>query len=340
MPTINDVARIAKVANSTVSRALRDDHRIARATRDRIKEVAESIGYRPNPMIAALMTQLRTAHPPAPTCNLAWLDFGRDAVEWKERPVQRAFYTGACERAAKANYSLERVQVRAPGMTSSRLAQVLRARNVRGVLVPYFEDSNSRATSIPLPLDEFNIVTVGTPYRDPDLHFASNDQYESCRLAVLELHKLGYRRIGYVGPHVLEAAVHSRFSAGFFATARFELGLDVPEPLFSADRSEIGQWLRHSRPDAVITTHLALVKWLRADGWRIPEDLGVVSTHVDADDLETSGIYQNSEHVGAAAVDTLIGQLSSSAQGVPPLPQGVLIPGVWMPGRTVHQLET
>jgi len=338
MPTINDVARIAKVANSTVSRALRDDHRIARATRERIKEVAESIGYRPNPMIAALMTQLRTAHPPAPTCNLAWLDFGRNAVEWKERPVQRAFYTGALDRATKANYSLERVQVRAPGMTPSRLAQVLRARNVRGVLVPYFEDSNSLATSIPLPLDEFNIVSVGTPFRDPDLHFASNDQYESSRLAVLELHKLGYRRIGYVGAHVLEAAVHNRFSAGFYATARFELGLDVPAPLFSGDRAEITHWLRHSRPDAVITTHLNLIKMLRADGWRIPEELGVVSTHVDPDDEETSGIYQNSEQVGAAAVDTLIGQLSSSAQGVPAHPQGVLIPGIWMPGRTVRQL--
>ena len=224
-------------------------------------------------------------------------------------------------------------------MTPARLAQVLRARNVRGVLVPYFEDSKGLASSIPLPLDEFNIVSVGTPYRDPDLHFASNDQYESCRIAVLELHKLGYRRIGFVGVHMLEAAVHNRFSAGFYTTARFELGLDVPEPMFSADRTEILHWLRRSRPDAVITTHLNLIKWLRAAGWRIPEDIGVVSTHVDAEDPDTSGIYQNSEYVGASAVDTLIGQLSSSVQGVPVHPQGVLIPGVWMPGHTVRRLD-
>lgn len=339
MPTINDVARIAKVANSTVSRALRDDQRIARVTRDRIKRVAESLGYRPNPMIAALMTQLRAAHPPAPTCNLAWLDFGRNAVEWKERPVQKAFYLGASQRAAAASYSLERVQVRAPGMTPSRLAHVLRARNVRGVLVPYIEDSGGRATSIPLPLDEFSIVSVGTPYHDPDLHFASNDQYESCRLAVLELHKLGYRRIGYIGAHVLEAAVHNRFCAGYYTTARFELGLDAPDPLFSSDRGEIAEWLRYRRPDAVITTDLQLLRWLRTEGWKIPEEIGVVSTHVDADDTETSGIYQNSEYVGAAAVDTLIGQLSSNTQGVPRHPQGVLIPGIWMPGRTVRRLE-
>jgi DNA-binding LacI/PurR family transcriptional regulator len=339
MPTINDVARLAKVANSTVSRALRDDHRIARETRERIRKVADSIGYRPNPMVAALMSQLRTAHPPAPTCNLAWLDFGRNAVEWKERPVQRAFYLGASERAHASNYALERVQVRAPGMTAARLAQVLRARSIRGVLVPYFEESEGRASSIPLPLDEFNIVSVGAPYREPALHFASNDQYESSRLAVLELHKLGYRRIGYIGGHLVEAAVHNRFCAGFYTTARFELGLDPPAPLFSTDRNEITKWLRHHRPDAVIATQLNLTKTLRAEGWKIPEELGVASMHVDADDAETSGIYQNSEYVGAAAVATLIGQLSSSEQGVPAHPQGVLIPGIWMAGRTVRRFD-
>jgi DNA-binding LacI/PurR family transcriptional regulator len=339
MPTINDVARLAKVANSTVSRALRDDQRIARQTRDRIKQVADSIGYRPNPMVAALMSQLRTAHPPAPTCNLAWLDFGRNAVEWKERPVQRAFYLGACERAAASNYALERVQVRTAGMTPSRLAQVLRARNIRGVLVPYFEGSDGLASSIPLPLDEFNIVSVGAPYRNPALHFSSNDQYESSRLAVLELHQLGYRRIGYIGGHVVEAAVHNRFCAGFYTTARFELGLDPPAPLLSADRAVITKWLRHYRPDAVIATHLNLIKTLRADGWKIPDELGVASMHVDAEDADTSGIYQNSEYVGAAAVATLIGQLSSSEQGVPLHPQGVLIPGIWMPGKTVRRAD-
>ena len=37
-------------------------------------------------------------------------------------------------------------------------------------------------------------------------------------------------------------------------------------------------------------------------------------------------------------LDRLRGQLSSSEQGVPLHPKGVLIPGVWMPGRTVRQL--
>ncbi|RKR07403.1 LacI family transcriptional regulator [Kushneria sinocarnis] len=43
--TASEVARAARVAVSTVSRALRDDHRISAATRHHVQEVAQRLGY-------------------------------------------------------------------------------------------------------------------------------------------------------------------------------------------------------------------------------------------------------------------------------------------------------
>ncbi|NEB90097.1 LacI family DNA-binding transcriptional regulator, partial [Streptomyces anulatus] len=46
--TLLDVARAAGVSKSTVSDALQGSGRVAEATRDRVRAVAEELGYRPN----------------------------------------------------------------------------------------------------------------------------------------------------------------------------------------------------------------------------------------------------------------------------------------------------
>src|SRR5699024_7010472 len=54
--TIYDVAREAGVAASTVSRALSNPRRVNAVTREHVLEVAERLGYRPNPLATALQT--------------------------------------------------------------------------------------------------------------------------------------------------------------------------------------------------------------------------------------------------------------------------------------------
>ena len=57
--TLQDVADRAGVHRSTVALALRDHPRIPEATRVRIKAVADQLGYRVNPFVAALMQSRR-----------------------------------------------------------------------------------------------------------------------------------------------------------------------------------------------------------------------------------------------------------------------------------------
>jgi LacI family transcriptional regulator, repressor for deo operon, udp, cdd, tsx, nupC, and nupG len=54
--TIYDVARVAGVAPSTVSRAFSRPGRVNAATAERIRQVAEDLGYRANPLARALST--------------------------------------------------------------------------------------------------------------------------------------------------------------------------------------------------------------------------------------------------------------------------------------------
>src|SRR5262249_62041688 len=52
--TQDDVARAARVAVSTVSRALTGDGRISRATRRRVERAAHRLGYAPNALARGL----------------------------------------------------------------------------------------------------------------------------------------------------------------------------------------------------------------------------------------------------------------------------------------------
>ncbi len=58
-PTMTDVALAAGVPPDTVSRALRNDPRIRESVRQQIRSAAERLGYRPNPLLAALGTLRR-----------------------------------------------------------------------------------------------------------------------------------------------------------------------------------------------------------------------------------------------------------------------------------------
>ena len=55
--SIKDIARVARVSHSTVSRALQNPGAVNRDTAERIRHIARSMGYRPNVIGRSLATQ-------------------------------------------------------------------------------------------------------------------------------------------------------------------------------------------------------------------------------------------------------------------------------------------
>ncbi|HRE06004.1 MAG TPA: LacI family DNA-binding transcriptional regulator [Opitutaceae bacterium] len=339
--SMEQVARAAGVSASTVSRALRDDPRISAPTRERVRRWVRDLGYRPNPLVSALMTQLRDGQPPIAKCNLAWLDFFSEPEEWRRDPVQCAFYAGAHRRAQALGYALSRVLV--GKRSADRIGTLLLNRGIRGVLFPNFDASGGVASRLPLDLQRFTTVGVGTRYESPFLHYSSDDQFESGRLAVQKLWERGYRRIGYVGDPRIERIVNGRFYAGYHATLRTEFNATPLPPLLTDRAHDVCAWVKKTRTEAVVSAHRAIYAALRGGGLRLPDDVALAHLNVeDAEGIsgarsgEIAGIRQDNVGVGAGAAELLVSLLYHNEQGVPLHPRGMQVQGTWVEGATVR----
>ncbi len=103
--SLSDIARRVGCAISTVSIALRGDQRVERETRERIRLVAEKMGYRPNPALAALAShQFKRAHRGIP---LAFLTQDSIETNWWEDEV----YASERQHAAELGYDLQHYHV-------------------------------------------------------------------------------------------------------------------------------------------------------------------------------------------------------------------------------------
>src|SRR3954467_13477885 len=80
---LQDIADRAAVSKATVSLALRDHSSIPPATRARIQGIADELGYRPNPLVSALMTYQRSAQPRPKAVTLALVMNFRRKDAWK-----------------------------------------------------------------------------------------------------------------------------------------------------------------------------------------------------------------------------------------------------------------
>jgi LacI family transcriptional regulator len=216
-PPIQNLAAIAAeagVSRMTVSRALRNARGVDPATRERILAAVEKVGWRPNPMVSAFMSYVRTKRAPNEAGVLAYLtdEVTRDGR--RSLDFYRRFYNGAVERANSRGYRLEVFKLRERGMTDRRLSDVLYARGIRGIVVSPMSSSHAHLN---LDWGKFSAAAIGYSLLKPVLSRSTNDQYGTMLLALRELRRLGYGRIALALPQPNDARVYYHWTAGFYS---------------------------------------------------------------------------------------------------------------------------
>ncbi|EIP98181.1 transcriptional regulator [Opitutaceae bacterium TAV1] len=334
-PTYRDIAQQAGVSIATVSFALRNRSKVSEETRRRIKTIAAECGYRPNPMVTALMSQHR-----------------RRSARQQMRAIIVSFSPGWMPEAAGGHSTLsrfrdgERTACEETGFilegmlwgefeeSARRVFARLRARRVPGVVF--------RGGSVPKwcesGWDNYVFAALGSPLRNFNAHLSMADHYGNAWLVMDRLAALGYRRPGFVLERSLW--VNYRALSAYMGWARIN-GYEAPAPLVVDhwDREAFLRWFEGGRPDAIVVSSGEPIDYLKVAGIRIPEDVGIA--HLDLDDSwqHLAGVRQNNFEAGRAAVHLVIDQINRNVCGIPEHPRSMFITGDWFAGPSVRKQE-
>lgn len=330
--TIREISEKAGVHFTTVSLALRKSPRLKAETRERIQKLAEEMGYRPDPMLSALNAYRLTRRPVHYQGSIAWINTWPIRGSLYENVEFNEYYLGACERAGQQGYTVDEFWLREPGMSIGRLHQILRARNVRGVLLPPQPASNN---FLDLQYDEVSAVAFGYSMRPAVLNLVTNHQPHSMDLLFEKVVERGYRRIGLSIPRDWNRKVDCAFQSAMLLFQDENPKMPrIPILWDNFNKTELVAWMKAHRPDVVIGSNECAVN-LKAAGFRIPGDVGYASLFLGKSEQQVSGIHQNDRIIGHRAVDLLIGMLHRGETGLPETPVRLLVEGEWIPGKTL-----
>lgn len=181
--TIKDIARVAGVSHTTVSRALRADPRITPETTERILDLAEAMGYIPNLIAQSLNAQR--------TFTIGML------VTSVADPVVMDFTEGAEDVAHDCGYCIFLSTSRNDPQREANVIETFQRRRIDGLIVA----ASRTGDQFRLALERIQLPLVLLDSEEVDnSHPAVNvDNMGGAKLAVTHLLHMGHRRIGYIG---------------------------------------------------------------------------------------------------------------------------------------------
>lgn len=331
--TVRDIAEDVGLHFTTVAEALRGSSRIKEATRKRVEEAAERLGYRPDPILSALSAYRASDMRNSFQGVLVWINgFPSKNHFDEERSFYGDCYRGAVERAKVLGYKLETFWIGEKGMTGKRASSILKARNILGIVVGPIPEITS---NIDIEWESFNSLRIGYSLLDTRITNVISDQFANAQWATRRLMQDGFTRIGFACPRHMDNRASNKFS-GAYMSMMYRHFDGPPMPMFldenkNGDREAFLAWYEAHRPEVILAGgRSTYYKYLIGAGIRVPETVQFVSLHSEHLRSPVAGISQNGEAVGGVAIDHLVGMIQRFKVGLESYPKTTTILGRWV----------
>ena len=305
--SIKDIARLAGVSHSTVSRALRKSPLIPASTAERIQRIANDAGYTASAVARSLVTR-RTQAVGVVVTSIA-------------DPFNGEVFAGIEELANQHGYSVVLANSQGNAEREVAVVRALQEQRIDGVLV-----ASSRVGALYMPLLsqlQIPIVLINNHHPSEFAHSVAIDNVNGAYQAVRHLVELGHKEIAYVGNRFgLESDADRQ--AGYRKALRESKvsprrdltiqGDGKPEGGIAAARKLLS---RARRPSAIFCyndmTGLGVLREAAEQGFEVPRELSVVGF----DDLffapllnpPLTTVHQPRKEIGRIAMKLLLALL-------------------------------
>ena len=322
---LRDIAEAAKVCVMTVSLALRDNPRISAGTRERVKRIADQLGYHPDPELSRLMNHLRASRKVRGHVGVALIDFYPTA-DYDENIYNRFIRDGALRRARELGFSVTAFHAADYDHNLRHLLKVVRARGIEGVVV--------MPSVVPVSLDPaanwngLSVVATSKSILAPRFHSVVPNQFGNMMRVLDTLHASGGQRVCAVFDELFDERTGHNFTAAVHWHHHERLALVVPQALAPEEKGRrVADWIAKHRPNAIFAQsdaiHAALPLLKRVQP-RL--DLQIVSLGAH-NSRGFSYLDECAELIGRAEVDLLGGMMYYHENGIPSHPRTTLIDG-------------
>jgi LacI family transcriptional regulator, repressor for deo operon, udp, cdd, tsx, nupC, and nupG len=318
IPTIQDVARHAKVSAATVSRVLSSPERVSESTRQRVTIAVRETGYTINQAARTLRMQR------AKTILTAMPGIGN--------PFYSTILDAVVTAAASRGYGVL-VTGRLGDDPARWLADYYQSNRADGLLLfDGFLDTR-KLHAITGANTQMPIVAAYDELPDPRINSVITDNLQAAERAVRHLYDLGHRTIGHISGPSRNTFPNERLVG--YRKAMFEHRLEVREEwIFAGDYNmESGRAAASyftslkQMPTAIFAGNdemaIGLIAALRKTGIECPRDISVIGF----DDIGVAENYapplttmrQPREKIGRIAAETLINILEGNVVSSDPV---------------------
>ncbi|MFZ7822327.1 LacI family DNA-binding transcriptional regulator [Priestia sp. 40] len=312
MTTIKDIARVAGVSVTTVSRALNGYSDVNEKTRQKIAAVARELNYSPNTLARGLVMQK------SKTIGLLVSGISRESV--KDNFTFEVL-CGVNERASTLGYDLILFNTNTMMQREKTYTQLCRERRVDGAIIQGIKKEDLYLKEV--VESDIPCVLVDIPVHSNSVGYVTTDNALGAKKAVEHLAGLGHQHIGMINGH--EDAFVSQERLNGYREALKECGLsfrsewvvsgDFEEK--KAEKAACELLNRYKEVTAIFCASdlmaLGALKACKELGLDVPKDISIVGydnivlASYSSPNLTTVGqeVYQ----IGYEAADLLIEML-------------------------------
>jgi LacI family transcriptional regulator len=309
--TLEEIARLAGVSRSTVSRVVNGDRRVSDGARARVQDVIRRHDYYPHAAARSLASRRMRVLGLLVTQSVGGLFTD---------PFYPILIQGAADACNAADHNLMMLMdTSADGHAVDQLyGRVIRGRHVDGLILACHAVDDPLVPR--LQSDHIPFVLVGR-HPGAEVSFVDVDSRSAAREAVAHLLGHGYRRIAMIcGPPHLIASIDRH--AGYVTALQEAAVPPEPSRVVFAEFTQRGGYRamqgllrdRDNRPDAVFAASDALafgaLAAIQDAGLRVPEDVAVMGFDGLAEGADTqpplSTVTQPVADLGRQAVRTLL----------------------------------
>ncbi|MEM6822726.1 MAG: LacI family DNA-binding transcriptional regulator [Verrucomicrobiota bacterium] len=343
---VKDIAAAAGVSKATVSKALNGYSNISDRTKRRIKELAEEMGYTPDPALNALAAYRRKNTTASYQANIALITTAETSQTISQSPITSSLSLlnrYLVREFKRMGYKLDVEAIGNQRQAYRHSSDILYNRGVKGLL---FLPSEHPLSSFPFQWKHFTSVSVFHHEPKPLMPAVGVNPFSLAQRIAQQLYERGYRKPGLILPTPLRLC--STWQTHFQdCWARFKTGKALPHLIATSNHDSqmlrtFASWIRKSKPDVLVChgSAASITRLLSESNIRVPEDLSLVSTDIATGEDSLSGCTYSIELLATLTTELMVRLLQQNQVGLMKHPYSIQIDPQWQEGTTLPKLSS